>query len=685
MLLSFILFSSITTVSELRHAVWGDQCIDKTFSLTCTVTHAISPIRTYSICDSTGYFNVRATNSISLHPGEHVRIAGRIGIDSYKWQRAFLEGVDRLGMAENPKAVEIAPGSLHNEFFDNRTVVMHGIVSNIVNDEIDPMWSFLVLRHDEGAFLAAVCMDGAADNLLRLLGATVSITGTAHVLPDGGKRKFKTPQLTVSSPDDIRILSSIPEDPFAVPEIPFNRHGIANFQYRSATLLSRMNRRRAEGRVIAVLRNRHMLLETENGQVVGAQLNNGPMPEIGVRAAVAGFPETDLFIINLARAVCKTLPATTNEPAIAQTAKTLAPDFDMDMVLRECYGRLIRITGKVISPDTAAGHPATPTITISCGKHIIPIDVTSCKNSSRLPSHGDVIEATGICVINTTRWNPLDIFPKIEGFTLAPRSADDLLLISSPSWWTPERLTVVIAALFILLAIIFIYNRILQHIVERKGRQLFKAEIAQAKSILRVDERTRLSVELHDAVSQTLTGVAFQVDAAEKTLPTDPAATGNYLSVAKKTLLSCREELRRCLWDLRNDTLGSSDFATALKMTVTPCVGNADVSIRFPLRRSQISDTTAHAVMNIIRELSVNAVRHGSARHIWIAGEHRDNIIRFSVRDDGTGFVPEKRPGPMQGHFGLQGVKERVAKLSGSLAIKSAPGEGAKIIVEIHK
>jgi signal transduction histidine kinase len=357
----------------------------------------------------------------------------------------------------------------------------------------------------------------------------------------------------------------------------------------------------------------------------------------------------------------------------------------MNTVLRENYGRLVRITGRIVAPNPSKGSNAPATIAISCGKHIIPIDMTSCNGLAATPSHGDVISATGICVINTTKWNPLDIFPRIDGFMLAPRSPADLRILSSAPWWTAGRLTVVIAALLILLTAVFVWNRFLRIMIERRSKQLFKAEIEQAKSCLRVDERTRLSVELHDAISQTLTGVAFQVDAAEKTLSTDPAATGNFLSVARRTLLSCREELRRCIWDLRNDTLGSSDFAAALKMTVAPCVGDAEVSIRFPVRRPQISDMTAHAVMNIIRELSVNAVRHGSARHIWIAGEHKDNLIRFSVRDDGSGFIPENRPGPMQGHFGLQGVKERVTKLGGSLTIKSSPGEGTKIIVEIRK
>ncbi|MBQ9740773.1 MAG: hypothetical protein IJV91_07530, partial [Kiritimatiellae bacterium] len=121
----------------------------------------------------------------------------------------------------------------------------------------------------------------------------------------------------------------------------------------------------------------------------------------------------------------------------------------------------------------------------------------------------------------------------------------------------------------------------------------------RAKSCLRVDERTRLSAELHDAISQMLTGIAFQVDAAEKTLPSDTSLTANYLCVAKRTILSCREELRRCIWDLISDTLDTTDFAQALRTSLAPCIGNADLSIRFPLRRAMISDSTANALINI--------------------------------------------------------------------------------------
>lgn len=677
-------FSVITTASELRSAAWDDRRLGDTFSLTCTVANAIGPIRSFSVCDGTGYCYVRAEKDFALRKGDLIRIDGRIGVDPYNWQRAFLESAEKLGRGEVPVPVEATPDRLHDESFDNRTVVMQGVIADVVDDAIDPRWTFLALRNEKGPFLAAVCKDGGGKKLHGLLGATVSLTGTAQVLPDGGKRKFKTPQLTVSTPDDIRIVSLAPEDPFDVPLIPFDKHGIANFQYKSATLLSRMNRRRADGRVIAVLQNRELLLKTENGQIVGARTDNGPMPAVNDSVSVAGFPETDLFMIRLAKAVWKPIPDAETETAADGPARELSSDFDMNAVLRDNSGRTVRITGKVVSAESAKGGVAPRTLTLACGKHMIPIDATSCGEDA-LPPHGAVAAITGVCVINTSKWTPLDIFPRIDGFTLAPRSAADITVISAPPWWTPRRLTFVIAALLAALAGVFAWNRILGHMIERRSRQLLKSEIARAESNLRIDERTRLSVELHDAVSQTLTGVAFHVDAAGKTVSSDPAAASNYLSVAKRTLLSCREELRRCLWDLRNNTLENLDFAEAIVQTVRPCAGDADVAVRFNVRRSHMSDLTAHAIINITRELTVNAVRHGSARHVWIAGEQKDGTIRFSVKDDGTGFDPESRPGPAQGHFGLQGVKERITKLGGSLTVASAPGSGTKIIVEIRK
>ena len=99
--------------------------------------------------------------------------------------------------------------------------------------------------------------------------------------------------------------------------------------------------------------------------------------------------------------------------------------------------------------------------------------------------------------------------------------------------------------------------------------------------------------------------------------------------------------------------------------------------------RETFSDNTAHAVLKIIRELTTNALRHGKATSLKIAGTIDDGNILFSVKDNGCGFDPDLAPSISQGHFGLQGIAERLERLNGEMKIESSPGKGAKVIVTL--
>ena len=110
-------------------------------------------------------------------------------------------------------------------------------------------------------------------------------------------------------------------------------------------------------------------------------------------------------------------------------------------------------------------------------------------------------------------------------------------------------------------------------------------------------------------------------------------------------------------------------------------MGTAEISIRFGIQRSMLSDTVAHAILCIIRELAINALTHGKATRININGERKKRHIVFSVSDNGTGFDVENQPGPSQGHFGLQGIQERIDRFNGVLKIVSIPNEGTKATV----
>ena len=157
-----------------------------------------------------------------------------------------------------------------------------------------------------------------------------------------------------------------------------------------------------------------------------------------------------------------------------------------------------------------------------------------------------------------------------------------------------------------------------------------------------------------------------------------------HLGIAAQSLKSCRDELRNCLWDLRNRALESRDMDTAIRQTLAPHVAGVDVSIRFNVPRERISDNTAHTILRIVRELTLNGIRHGGATKIWIAGSIEGGRMHFSVRDNGCGFDPSSAPGFGEGHYGLLGIQERIDEFEGEFTLKSSPGKGTRATVSLN-
>ena len=142
-------------------------------------------------------------------------------------------------------------------------------------------------------------------------------------------------------------------------------------------------------------------------------------------------------------------------------------------------------------------------------------------------------------------------------------------------------------------------------------------------------------------------------------------------------LNSCRAELRRCIWDLRIDALSEPTFDGAVRKALSQVVDLTQVAVRIDISRAAVCDATAHAILCAIRELTVNAFRHGLASHVRIAGTAADGVLTFTVTDDGRGFDPTFRPCSDEGHFGLDNIASRLAKVNGTFSITSQPSKGA--------
>ena len=548
------------------------------------------------------------------------------------------------------------------------------MVRDIVVDEISPDYKYVILAM-KGEIIAMPLLADAPALATLTIGSEIEATGICDPMMLGMRLHLGRYLMVVLQ--NVRVISNAKDDPFASPVLE-------DYTRLRPQDLAALGRHRAIGRVIAAWHGDNALIKCDGERLVRIETDEGGAPKYGDRIEAVGFPESDLYRVNLSRAVWRKVQdgKTTDETPRDVTAEELLVDTEgrrrFDPYI---HGRAIRLRG-IVRNMPGEGN-VDGRFNIESGKFIVPIDASATPDALNGLSVGCEVSIAGTCVMEIDNWRPNLPFPAIRGFFIVVRRPSDVTVLSRPSWWTPPRLAAVVGILLFVLVGSLVWTMALKRQAERRGRELAKTAIAKAESDLKVDERTRLAVELHDSISQSLTGISLAIRAAERLVGNDTNGTRSNLKLASSSLDSCRQELKNCLWDLRNSALDEADMNEAIRQTLAPHIGDAELSVRFNVPREKFSDKTAHAILHIIRELATNAVRHGHAKHIRVAGSIEDDRLLFSVRDDGCGFDPDACPGMDEGHFGLQGVRERVNNLEGEVSIESDHGKGTKVEVTI--
>ena len=623
---------------------------------------------------------------LNTFPGDWTKI--RPG-DVYHLMGCTSNLVNRIGIVHadchsaeflRHESAPLPPKVSANDFLSGRClfrrVTLDGIMRNVLRDEIDPNYVYFILEcGDDRIFAVLATNEDVGAISRRFLNARVSMTGACS--HDADSRAYCDYFLNLSSTRDITVLERLTDDPFAVKDI-------SDTISLTPKAISTLGRRRATGSVLAVWSTDKALIKTGKGWPVLVTFTQTALPAPGSAVEVSGYPETDIYNINLTRAVWRPTEPRTNEcrtilrtsPAGLTSDATGRPRLDAHM-----HAKWVELSGVV--KRIRHGKNDETIFSLTENAHAVDVLVTDMSAAQTLEENCRV-RVTGVCIMEKELWRPNSIIPRITGISIVVNDPKDIRILSRPSWWTPMRLVAVIVALLAALGLILVWNAALRTLVARRSRQLLKAEIAKVDAQLRLDERTRLAAELHDSVAQNLSGVSLQIDAAERLLDGDRVRLADKLHLASVALKSCREELRNCLWDLRNQALDEPDMTAAIRVTLAPHLGDTCLTVRFNIRRAAISDNTAHAILRIVRELTSNAIHHGKARHVRIAGGLDRGRIIFSVKDDGCGFDPEAVPGMRQGHFGLSGIRERIRKLNGTMSIESAPGKGAKFVITLE-
>ena len=206
----------------------------------------------------------------------------------------------------------------------------------------------------------------------------------------------------------------------------------------------------------------------------------------------------------------------------------------------------------------------------------------------------------------------------------------------------------------------------------------------QVEQMVVMEERQRLARELHDSVTQALYSVNLYAEAARRAL------SAGKKEVTLENLKNLREmtreallEMRLLVFELHPSILEKEGLAAALQSRLAAVESRSGLktAIRVVGER-QLPLTVEEELYRIAQEGLNNAVKHARARSVSIELMLTGQSVCMILSDDGTGFNLESAGG--SGGMGLRGIKERVRKMNGTLAIESSPESGTRLTVTVQ-
>ncbi len=209
--------------------------------------------------------------------------------------------------------------------------------------------------------------------------------------------------------------------------------------------------------------------------------------------------------------------------------------------------------------------------------------------------------------------------------------------------------------------------------------------MASKLSLSEESERRRIATELHDRIVQSLVFTKMKLDKLKSTIISEES--DNTLEIVSNMLDNVIEQTQTLTFDLGSPTLYELGLEAAIEEWLNEEVEQKHkISTSFKVFGDSIalSEDISGFLFRSVRELLVNAVKHGKARHIDVSLHKGDNKIKLCVEDDGIGFELSKEGtlNNKKGGYGLFSIKEHLSHFGGTINIKSAKRQGTCIILE---
>ena len=217
-------------------------------------------------------------------------------------------------------------------------------------------------------------------------------------------------------------------------------------------------------------------------------------------------------------------------------------------------------------------------------------------------------------------------------------------------------------------------------LIERlEAAQAELAEVSRRAGTLA--ERQRLAGEIHDTLAQGLTSIVMLLQAADTEIGSDPPQARRHVGLATQTAREGLAEARAMVAALTPAHLDSGPLHEALARLTDRIGAELDIGARFEVcgKARPLSATAEVVLLRAGQEALANVRKHAHARDVCVVLSYDERAVRLDVRDDGAGFDPAQ----VNGGYGLRGMRSRILQVGGSLLVKTHPGGGTALSVEV--
>jgi signal transduction histidine kinase len=205
---------------------------------------------------------------------------------------------------------------------------------------------------------------------------------------------------------------------------------------------------------------------------------------------------------------------------------------------------------------------------------------------------------------------------------------------------------------------------------------------ARFKAVL--EERNRIAREIHDTLAQALVGISVQLEVVARLLPSSVDTAREHLNQARSQVRESIGEARRAIWQLRSQSDEAAEFSARLSKLAADVSRNSGIQSTVEIHGTyrSLNPKMENELLRIAQEAMTNAIRHAEAKLIRVDVTYDSRKLRMTISDDGRGFVMPPEASAPNGHYGLQGMRERAEQIDAKFSVNSAIGSGTVVCVE---